>query len=78
MTPAFMCVCVCVSVQRHSVGVPGQRDHSSGVPAVGGPGPDPQGEDRQGPGTAVPTDRSVPAGPIPTFPAFKMLLMSCI
>lgn len=43
---ALVCgTCVCVSIQRFINGVFGQRDHSSGVPAVGGERPDIQGDD---------------------------------
>lgn len=52
-------VCVCVSTQRYHNGVFGQRDHSSGVPAVGAGRADTQGEDRQCAGSAVSSDRSV-------------------
>lgn len=50
---------VCVSTQGYYNGVFGQRDHSSGVPAVGAERADTQGEDRQCDGSAVSSDRSV-------------------
>lgn len=58
-------------VQRFINGVFGQRDRSSGVPGVGGGRPDVQGEDWQGFGSAVSSDRSVPGSTV-------QLLTTCI
>lgn len=50
------CVCV-LSIQRLFNGVFGQREHSSGVPSMGSERTGVQGEDRQGAGPAVSSDR---------------------
>lgn len=58
---ASVCVnpTVSVCVQRFIIWVFGQRDCSSGLPAMGGGRSDVQGEDWQGSGSAVSSDRLV-------------------
>lgn len=61
--------------QRGGIGVTGQCDNSSGVPAMGGSRPELPGEGGQGSGSGLSSDRLVPESTITHIFIVVMMLI---